>query len=382
MSLSKYAIVNIINYLETTVKDQDKSDQEKLYIEPVIIDGDRSVLFRTDSGISATSPTYNKKSGDLLDKCVAVNLYEFYNIVKCSDDIINLTIRGEHLVASSYYSEYDEFDQLEVDLKILESYEPNPSNTVDLVISKAEFKLTVINKHYINNHLNLSDNIEELNVSRVGGKLYLTTLKDGVSISLLVKDITVEEDLPDFSFNIHSYFIRLIFTSGTHDTTTFKICNDGLKFDMDNYTGNMPITFDGDAISIPDELNDDSKFMVIEGDSWVSFSTLITRLTMGKDHSNLSIIYADDHHCDYSVNYGDFNIAMRNQAAMLRDGTITFDSRLFHALTKDFDIDAFTLYFEDGIVKMKVEDGAVIKYVEYDHKKYVSSNPPTEWNAF
>jgi hypothetical protein len=211
MTLSKYSIINLTNYLETTIKKMDTSDNEFLYIESYIdSDGIRRVKLKTDSGISSVTTTYNKEKGDVLESCVKVNLYAFYKVIKYADDLINLEIYDDKLIVSSYYSEYDEYDQLEVELTISEKYSYTETG-ISMPVDVKTFTLSVLQRHYISSHLDITEDIENLNISRKSGVLYFTTYKNGVSTTLRVKDIEVDTELDDFSFDIHSYFIRLVF---------------------------------------------------------------------------------------------------------------------------------------------------------------------------
>jgi hypothetical protein len=383
MTLSKYSIINLTNYLETTIKKMDTSDNEFLYIESYIdSDGIRRVKLKTDSGISSVTTTYNKEKGDVLESCVKVNLYAFYKVIKYADDLINLEIYDDKLIVSSYYSEYDEYDQLEVELTISEKYSYTETG-ISMPVDVKTFTLSVLQRHYISSHLDITEDIENLNISRKSGVLYFTTYKNGVSTTLRVKDIEVDTELDDFSFDIHSYFIRLVFTSGAFTDVKFYISNNELIFSMGDYDCKLPISLGVDEYSIPEDMDDDSynKYMVVEGDTWISFSTLITRLSMGLDNAYVTISYVDDHHCDYVLSSPGYNVSMRNQAAMLSKDSVTYDARLLHALTKDFNVDAFSVYTKGDELLIKIEDGAVVKFITYNHSEYIKDAPKT-WKVF
>ena len=108
MSVSKYAIVDLISYLETTPIGKGESDGKTVYIESYVNDlNENRIRLSTETYVSCELSTYNKSKGDILDENIEVNLYDLFNIVKCSDDIINFEIDGDNLLISSYYSVLD-----------------------------------------------------------------------------------------------------------------------------------------------------------------------------------------------------------------------------------------------------------------------------------
>jgi hypothetical protein len=69
---------------------------------------------------------------------------------------------------------------------------------------------------------------------------------------------------------------------------------------------------------------------------------------------------------------------MRISGAMLKDESIEFDVRLFHLLTKDLNNDAITMHKIGDDIFMYLEDGAMVKQIQYNHTEY-TKKPLMKW---
>ena len=381
MSVSKYAIVDLISYLETTPIGKGESDGKTVYIESYVNDlNENRIRLSTETYVSCELSTYNKSKGDILDENIEVNLYDLFNIVKCSDDIINFEIDGDNLLISSYYSVLDEYDQMEMSIPIESRWDVLIDEVEIPQLSLGKITLDMMSKHQIINHIDISEDIKDLYLVNKNGKFSLVSANVGFSIAFQLKGFSTNT-YSDFSVKTSAHLLRLLFTTGVPKDNELVITPTELYIDIGDYKFRIPLESTDSPFTVDynSEKMEDSRYFVLENEAWVTLTTLLSRLDMSNKTSTVKVDYVDTHHADFTIKQdGRYEGSMRISGAMLKDESIEFDVRLFHLLTKDLNNDAITMHKIGDDIFMYLEDGAMVKQIQYNHTEY-TKKPLMKW---
>lgn len=384
MFISKISgIQEKLTFLAQSLNNEADAEKEKIYIEVFPAkksDGiENKIRFSTKTGVYSEITAVDKFDGDVIEDSIAVNLFDFYNIISLCDETISLWIDTDsnELVIDSYYDEVNDIDELEVRLPILETNVKTDCNIPEAT-DKPELKVHIkpVDMYSILKETNILNTTEYVNFVSKDNKLYITTTDPtgAVDIVLHLKSLSKQEFPIEFSRTIPISILRLIAGSGEMFGLDFNFFMDYLYVETNAYT------FSYRYENFPKEIGKMvSRFLVVEENAKDGFIVEAETFNMHLGLLNkmnvlgapIKVEKVDDKTMDMSiVSDGRYSISSRIKLAMLTDSAMMIDGHLFQDLFDKSGVDALKFsIIKDGIY-CKIENNMIIKEVFYNHVIY------------
>ena len=370
-----------LRYLATALRNQDEADTSLVYIEcfnrtDETTGKDMSVIrFRSSLEMWCEINPVKKYGGAILDRNVAVNLYDLYNMVEnCKDELISFWIDDEsdELVVTSFYNETLDADELEIRLPIREKdfgvsdfgTDSEPDFTVSLssIVTWSAIK-----------ELNVEKKAELVNFVFDEGKLSLSTDYHGTMVRIRHKELK-DVDFGDNarSFSIPFNIFNLMTSTGQVKDIEIKVFPKFVVLDTDEYSFrywfNDNVWIDTSAF----ESKTKAVFIISSDDGMAS----IDKINQINSHAkSIEITYekVQDGTADFSAEFdGRMKTFVRIGCATLSDTMVKFDGYVFKSLFTDTGVDAIAVtQADDGRLVMDYENSLLFKTVVYDHAKFM-----------
>jgi len=378
-----------LNYLAQAIKNQKDAESKNIYIEcfEETRKNDKTkedelikiIRLSTDLFLWTELHPYDKLEGDILPYNVAVNLFDFYNIVdNCKDDMISFRIDEENrnLVVSCHYNDTEnhEFDELEVDIKINEMGFPKRElPPIELETFHHSIELSHVAIYNIINELNTEHKTDGVHVVVKDRKLFFQSDYNGLQTNIIIKEYAEQIFLKDFNFYMPFYAFNLIAGSG-HVSDPYKI-----KFDIYDehvviYTDEYNFAYQIEDVIEPFTI-DDSKskdLLVVEPDNMVACIQLLNRINKPAKVSYATIEKINEQIGEVSVEYeGRYLATARVDMLMLSDDKVVMDSDILESIFTKTKVDGVRIKYDDnGDVYIKYENQLIEKQIKYNKIRF------------
>lgn len=385
MEVTAYSgIAQKMNFLALGIKDSADAESSSVYIECYnkeieTDDGARdikTIRLSTDLNVWTEIHPYDKFNGALLPKSVAVNLYDLYNIVKhCQDELISFWIDEEssELVINSYYQPVKDCDELEVRLKLRATGFPLRSMDIsDDDVLNASISLSNLSTFNVIKQLNSENKASGVNLVIKDHKLRFESKYNGFDSVLYMKEHEEQVFIKDISVFIPFYAFNIMVSTGQVTDIKFDIYDTFIYVKTTDYTFKFPITEHVDTFDIDSTSGED--YLIIDAELAQITFDLINNLNAPSDISTLTIEKVSDGEADLTCTLdGRYSVSVRTDLAMLSDKVIEIDSDIFAETFKIANTDAIKLKLDDdGIVYIKIENGVMIRHIQYNHAVFNS----------
>jgi len=373
-----------VNFLAQGIKDQADAESKNIYIECFSEERlnketkepemQKIIRLSTDLFIWTELHPYDKLEGEMLPKNVAVNLYDFYNILdNCKDDMISFRLDEENseLVIGCHYNDTEnhEYDELEISMKVNEvGFPKRELPPIDLEAFHNSIELSRIAIFTIINELNVEHKTDGVNVIVSDRKLFFQSDYNGLKTNLLVKEYKDQIFLKDFKFFLPFYVFNLVAGSG-HMSDVFNI-----KFDI--YDNHIVVETDEykfvyvrenecDIVSMDDSKAKD--LLVAEPDNMLASIQLLNRINKPAKISHATIEKISGMVGEVSIGYeGRYSALTRVDMVMLSDEKVVIDSDILESIFSKTNVDAVRMKYDDeGNVYINYENALVHKQIIY-----------------
>ena len=410
MVISSYSLIaQKVMFLANAIADEESSNSKLINIECFTVNdrekGDRRVVrLSSDDGVWVEVSPLHEYSGDILPKNVAVNLYDFFNILdNCKDELLSFWIDEEdnELVINSFYNEDMNCDELEVRMPIhsldfppIDRYLEGDS-FIDFELNPMEIASTV-------RELNNENQVDDIHFVFSDEKLTYWSLYNGLTSKLEIKESNRSKDvecmLDYFAFKIPFRIYNLMASTGQVTPIKCSLYQWGaseyiIKLTANEYhflikaepstiltsTINDINLIDNEDVENPD-CGDVEKLFMINVEDFNSMIQLVNRISKSAplEYGEIVIEKVNDAMADFTLKYpGHYEIGVRLILAMLVDEnySIRIDSHLFEDLLTKSGVDAISVYRvkSTGDLFIKYENAIAHKTLLYKHDVFIES---------
>lgn len=343
-------------------KEFDETDREKSIIR-ISIDGE---------GWFDIHPL-KKYGGDVLEKSISVNLYDFFNVLdNCRDEMLSFRIdeSSNVLVINSYYNEELDIDELEVQLPIINSWDGCKERIKPLGDPSHCVKLSNLTMFTAMKELNIENKAKNLDFIFEDGKLSLQSVFNGVYSKITMKEMQVFDfgDVKNFSIPFSLFY--LMSSTGQVSDLSLDIYDDSVWVKADCYSFRYPITNTPDKINF--ELESEPVFVINTEDGF----TLIDKINkMNATETPTVIEYEkiENGVADLVAKIeGRMTVYVRAVLATIKEDKIAFDGNLFYDIFSKAGVDAISVNkVNDDILFIKYENAYMYKSVIYYHRQFI-----------
>jgi len=392
MNISIYSnITQKLGFLAQGIKDEKDAESHLVYIEcytenQTIKEEEQTVKvirLSTKLGIWTDVYPYDKINGEILPKNVAVNLYDLYNIVdNCKDDLIAFWIdesnpAGPELVIDSFYNDKEEYDELEVRLKIHElGFSLRQLIPVDIVEKTKKpistIALSNISLYSIIHQLNTENKVDGVNIIVKNRKMFFQSNYNGFLTNLLLKDYKDQIFFRDFQVFIPFNVFNLMSATGQVSDVKLDIYDSCVIVETDEYS----FLYKTEKEVEPFEIIDAGykEYVVVDPENILYPVQILNRINKPALISVAEIEKVDDKTGDVVIKYdGRYSASARIKMAMLSNDKIFIDSDLLEAIFTRTNVDAIKIkYFENKNLIIKFENLLIEKEMFYDHRTFMN----------
>lgn len=385
MVVSEFSgIAQRLNFLAQSIRDEEEAKTTNVYIECFErMEDDKAVRvirLSTDLNLWTEINPYDKHNGDLLEYSVAVNLFDFYNIVdNCKDDLIHFTIDvaddGEpELTVSSFYNSEKDINELEVTMKIDSFAFPmreltTEFNEVDKITSFELSNLTVYN---ILNELNVEQSTDGVNIIIEDGKIRFQSNYNGYYSEIKLKEH--EEQVFDVDCSVYIPFsiFNLMTATGHIGELRFDVYKDIISLATSDYD----FAYKRENVDIKPFTIDASEYeehFVAECEEMESIVGLLNRINKPSPISLFKLEKIDMRHMDVQAQCkGRYNASGLVTMAVLSDNTLVCDGDILQNLFTKSNVDAIKVSSLNGDSFIaQYENALLYKEVKYCHKEFI-----------
>jgi hypothetical protein len=391
MNVSIYSSISQkLGFLAQGIKNEKDAESHLVYIEcyseiRTIKEKEQAVKvirFSTNLNVWTEIYPYDKINGEILPKNVAVNLYDLYNIVdNCKDDLIAFWIdesnpENPELVIDSFYNDKEEYDELEVRLKIHEIGFPLrkliPADIVEET-KKPIFTLALsnISLYSIIHQLNTENKVDGVNIIVKNRKLCFQSNYNGFLTNLILKDYKDQIFFRDFQVFIPFNIFNLMSATGQITDIEFDIYDDCVIVETDEYSFLYKTEKEVEPFEIVDAGY--KEYVVVDPENILYPVQILNRINKPALISVAEIEKVDDKTGDVVIKYdGRYSASVRIKMAMLSDDKVLIDSDLLESIFTGTNVDAIKIkYFENKNLIIRFENLLMEKEMFYDHGTFM-----------
>lgn len=398
MIVSEFSgIAQRLNFLAQSIRDEEEAKKALLYIECFKRDEPKTgkklniIRFSTDLDVWTEIHPFNKYDGDILDMSIAVNLFDFFNIVdNCKDDLIHFTIDvsddGEpELVISSFYNADKDVNELEVTMNVEQIGFPDRNLSIDGNEDDKEitFELSNVTVYNIISELNVEQNTEGVNIIVDGGKIKFQSNYGSYVSEIKMKEHDEQIFEKDFKVYIPFYVFNLMSATGHIGNLRFDVYNDLIILNTEDYSFSYKREeLSKEVYDFPDDYNE---HFVVESEEMESIVSLLNRINKPSDISLFKLEKLDSHHMDVQAQCkGRYNASAIVAMAVLSDESLVCDGDILQDLFTRSNVDAIKVSSKDTNKYIANYENAILyKKVHYKHDEFMNyrNQKFEEWKA-
>ena len=384
MVVSEFSgIAQRLNFLAQSIRDEEEAKQANVYIECFErIEDDKAVRvirFSTDLNIWTEIHPYDKHKGELLEYSVAVNLFDFYNIVdNCKDDLIHFTIDiaddGEpELTVSSFYNSDKDINELEVTMKIESFAFPMRELSTEFTDKVTSFELSNLTVYNVIAELNVEQNVDGVNIIIEDGKVRFQSQYNGYNSEIKLKEHAEQVFDVDCSVYIPFYVFNLMSATGHIGQLRFDIYKDVICLVTKDYE----FAYKSDNIT-HEVFNIDTsgyqEHFVADCEEMESIVGLLNRVNKPSPISLFKLEKIDSRHMDVQAQCkGRYNASGLVTMAVLSEDALVCDGDILQDLFTKTNVDAIKVSSLDGSKFIaEYENALLYKKVQYIHETFMA----------
>jgi len=388
MVVSEFSgIAQRLNFMAQSIQNEEEAKTANVYIECFTrtekekgIDKEVNVIrFSTDLNLWTEIHPYNKYTGALLEYSVAVNLFDFYNIVdNCKDDLVHFTIDvaddGEpELTISSFYNDQKDINELEVTMAIHEFAFPVRELTTEGIAENKITSLELSNLTLYNliAELNVEQSTDGVNIIIEDGKIRFQSDYNGYKSEITLKEHEEQVFDVDCTIYIPFYVFNLMSATGHVNNLRFDVYPDLICVETNDYKFAYKTESKGSVFKF--DTDGFEEHFVVECEEMESMVGLLNRVNKPSPISLFKLEKVDTHHMDVQAQCkGRYNASGLVTMAVLSDSSLICDGDLLEDLFKRTNVDAIKVKSRDGDKFIAEYENAILfKTVQYDHESFM-----------
>lgn len=381
MYISKISqIQEKLNFLAQSLNSEEQAEKDKIYIElfpSTKEDGSINIIrFSTRNGVYTEVNTVDKYKGDVLEKNIAVNLFDLYNVVSFCDETISFWIDEDsnELVVNSYYDAVTDIDELEVRLPILEDgFTTNFNIPEQTDRPDTHVHLKPVDMYSIIKETNILNTTEYVRFVVRNNKLFIaaTDPTNGVDVVLYLKSLDKKSFEKELDQYIPISILKLIAGSGEMFGLDFNFHKDFMFVETNAYTFSYryDLSKNVNRKPLPEFSADFKEAFIVDSGTFILHLNLLNKINVMKDSIKIEKLNAKT--IDLGIEHkGRYSISSRMNLAMLTDKEIFIDGHLFYDMFDKTGLDAFKFSISDDTIYSKLENAVIVKELFYNHSKY------------
>lgn len=376
---SKVEIDNTLISIECFTRElHDNKSRSDVYSENAVaneIKKESVIRFSIAGDVWCEINTLKKNGGDILPKCISVNLYDMFNMLDNSkDELISMWIdeSSNELVLNSFYNEDLDFDELEVRLPIHSAWDFPIDRSNDQPEPSTVINISAVTTFSVLKELNIENKCENLYFVFDDGKLSLVSEYNGVYAKLEMK----ENDLIDFgsckSFVLPFGLFYLMSSTGQITPIRIEIYNEFIWLKAEGYTFKIALNYVEYDLSVFNNV-DSEKIFVMNSEQGFAAIEKVTNLNSATDHTEITYEKVSNGVADFIATIpGRMKIFVRAIVATLSDVSISFDGLVFRDMFTKNGVDAIAIWRKpDAKLLASYETGVHRKVIVYDHNEFM-----------
>lgn len=385
MTISSFSNIHLkLKYLTGIMRTKDESDTRAVDIEcykrPMLIDNSKieSVIrFSIDSEVWFEINTMKRIGGDILPKCIAVNLYDIFNMVdNCRDEMISMWIDDEsnELVLNSYYNEELDRDELEVRLPVIHCWEAQILNVAERPEPRQLILLSPITTYSALKELNIENKTNHIQFLFIDGKLSLASEYNGILAKIEPKEFANDDYGLTKSFSVPFGLFYLMSSTGQIDPLRLEIHDGYVYLETSDYGFKYYVDPDDSLVDVS-EFNADGaeKIFVIDSEEGFAAIEKVTNLNCATEFTEITYEKISNGVADLCATIDSrMKIYVTAILATISDIKVSFDGAVFRDLFSKNGVDAIAVNrLPDGRLYVSYGTAAVHKTIVYDHDTFM-----------
>lgn len=359
-------------YIECYTKTEKKDDEEKNI---------NIIRFSTDVSIWTEISPLNKYTTPILEKPIAVNLFDLFNVVQncMSDDTEFISFRidetdsaNPNLVVSGFYNELREYNEMETSLKIHKIGFPRrefKSPKDDGVVTTLELDHLAL---YNILRMNTENKTEGVNFVIKDKKISFQTIYNGLKTSLIIKAYKDQLFFKDITVFMPFYFLNLMVGTGDIENVKFHIFSDSVVVEAGGYNFVYNIEKEVEIFDISDDGLED--FCVVDPKNAEAVITLLNKINKPSPISIATITKLEDKIAEIQTGIdGRYKISVLMECIMQTETPITVDADILQWMVTNTQVDGIKIqrYANTNDMYISYENELFIKKIQYLHDVFV-----------
>lgn len=314
-----------------------------------------------------------KYGGDILDKSISVNLYDFFNVLdNCRDEMLSFRIdeASNSLIINSFYNEQLDVDELEVHLPIKNTWDGCKQRIKPIGDPTHCIKLSNLTMFTAMKELNIENKVKMLDFIFDDGKLSFQSVFNGVYSKITMKEMEGFDfgDIKNFSIPFNLFY--LMSSTGQVSDLSLDIYDDYVWVNADCYSFRYKLNLYPEKIDF--NIASEPVFIMNTEDGF----TLIDKINKMNATENPTIVEyekIEDGVADLvSKVEGRLTVYVRAVLATLKEDKIVFDGNLFYDIFSKSGVDAISVNkVNEDTLFIKYENAYMHKVVVYYHNQFI-----------
>ena len=384
MTISAFSnIQQRLKFLSAIMRTKEESDSRVVRIESyrreMKTDSTKTesvVRFTIDSDVWCEINTLKRVGGDILPKCISVNLYSLFNMLDNSrEEMVSMWIDDDtnELVVNSFYNPDLDRDELEIRLPIIDSWVDPIINIDDRDEPSSVILLSPITTFSALKELNIENKTDYIQFIVTDGKLSLASEYHGI-ITHIEPNEFVNDDFGNMkSFALPFGLFYLMSSTGQVDVLRLEVHDGYVYLHTDDYGFRYQLV-DVDLVNMSElSTNGMEKIFIIDSDQGFATIEKVTNLNCVSDYTEITYEKIANGLADFSANIeGKIKIYATAILATLSDVKVQFDGNVFRDMFTKNGVDVLAVnQLPGGRLYIGYTNAAVTKSVYYDHTKFM-----------
>lgn len=384
MTISAFSNINQrLKFLSAIMRTKEESESRIVRIEPykreLKTDPTKTesvIRFSIDADVWCEITTMKRVGGDILPKCVAVNLYNVFNMLDNSrEEMISMWIDDDanELVLNSFYNPDLDRDELEVRLPIIESW-------IDPVINKDErgdadsvIVLSPVTTFSALKELNIENKADYIQFLIHDGKLSLGSYYHGITTIIEPTEFANDDFGNMKSFALPFGLFYLMVSTGQIEPLRLEVHDGYVYLQTTDYSFRYTLS-DVELINTTELSSEGAeKIFIIDSDQGFATIEKATNLNCVTEFTELTYEKVSEGLADFSADLGGkMKIYATAILATLSDKKVKFDGNVFRDMFSKNGVDALAVnLLPNGLLYIGYKTATVAKSVYYDHTQFM-----------
>ena len=348
-----------LEFLASGIFSKEDAESALVMLEPSKTLNEAYLTLYTQNGVSCKIYPFNKQDSDVISRTVCVKLADLSNIVsQCrTGDFVTFKIdeTTDRLMVSSFHNDDSDLDELEISMKIYESFTKSPTSVTG---TNPVISLDYINYVSMMKGFTLDSGAGNVTLSIINKKLTATVKSPKLFVDVLLKQMQKEVfDFDDISVTIPLTSLHMIGSCGHIGNITLTLTESGVFFSNDDYTFFVK-SIQSDVTTFDE--NEFSDYGVVSSESLLTSVSLLNRLNIANESPYMYFEKVDATSVDVTIETESMHTSIYLFMAVLADVKIKFDRFLIERLVTDIKTDALRIKVNGDKIFIKFEDYTTI----------------------